>query len=158
MKKTDKDKNPEEQGQEQKIQNPQDYFLISLSLFLSLLELLSFSHALSSFPLTLKASPLFQYWPLGLRSAWHRSTWRLWVGGIQIVVVRCLLMGSHGSPWVRWSWLVVGCHGWGGRGSPWVVLARYGSVGFDGVDLVVGFGFGVCWRCDEEHEEQHQFL
>ena len=50
MKKTDKDKNPEEQGQEQKIQNPQDYFLISLSLFLSLSEFLSFSHTLSSLP------------------------------------------------------------------------------------------------------------
>ena len=24
-------------------------------------------------------------------------------------------------------------HGWGGHGSPWVVLARYGSVGFDGL-------------------------
>ena len=24
-------------------------------------------------------------------------------------------------------------HGWGGRGSPWVVLARCGSVGFDGL-------------------------
>ena len=23
--------------------------------------------------------------------------------------------------------------GWGGRGSPWVVLARRGSVGFDGL-------------------------
>ena len=30
--------------------------------------------------------------------------------------------------------------------------------GFDGVDLVVGFGFGVCWRFDEDHEEQLQFL
>ena len=38
-----------------------------------------------------------------------------------------------GSPWVRWSWLVVGCRGWGGRGSPWVVLVRCGSVGFDGL-------------------------
>ena len=57
-------------------------------------------------------------------------------------MVRCLLMGSHGSPWVRWSWLVVGCRGWGGRGSQWVVLARCGSVGFDGltglVSVVVG--------------------
>ena len=42
-------------------------------------------------------------------------------------------MGSRGLPWVRWSWLVVGCCGWGGRGSPWVVLARCGSVGFDGL-------------------------
>ena len=25
------------------------------------------------------------------------------------------------------------CRGWGGRGSPWVVLARRGSVGFDGL-------------------------
>ena len=48
-------------------------------------------------------------------------------------MVRCLLMGSRGSPWVRWSWLVVGRRGWGGHGSPWVVLARYGSVGFDGL-------------------------
>ena len=56
---------------------PENYFLISLSLFLSLLELLSFSHALSSLPLTLKASPLFQYWLLGIRSAWHKSAWRL---------------------------------------------------------------------------------
>ena len=30
--------------------------------------------------------------------------------------------------------------------------------GFDGVDLVARFGFGVCWRFDEEHEEQLQFL
>ncbi|KAL4637760.1 hypothetical protein ACB092_03G099600 [Castanea dentata] len=45
------------------------------------------------------------------------------MGVIQIVVVRCLLMGSRGSPWVRWSWLVVGCRGWGGRGSPWSWLA-----------------------------------
>ena len=43
------------------------------------------------------------------------------------------LMRSHGSPWVRWWWLVVGRRGWGGRGSPWVVLARCGSVGFDGL-------------------------
>ena len=68
---------------------------------------------------------------------WHRSAWRLWVGGIQIVVVRCLLMGSRDS-----SWLIVGRHGWGGRGSPWVVLARCGSVGFDGLaglaSVVVG--------------------
>ena len=42
-------------------------------------------------------------------------------------------MGSRGSPWVRWSWLDVGRRGWGGRGSPWVVLAYYGSVGFDGL-------------------------
>ena len=42
-------------------------------------------------------------------------------------------MGSCGSPWVMWSWLVVGRRGWGGRGFPWVVLARYGSVGFDGL-------------------------
>ena len=51
-------------------------------------------------------------------------------------------MGSRGLPWVRWSWLVVGCCGWGGRGSPWVVLARCGSVGFDGLarldSMVVG--------------------
>ena len=47
-----------------------------------------------------------------------------------------------GLPWVRWSWLVMGCRGWGGRGSPWVVLACYGSVGFDGLagldSMVVG--------------------
>ena len=48
-------------------------------------------------------------------------------------MVQCLLMGSRGLPWVRWSWLVVGCCGWGGRGSPWVVLARCGLVGFDGL-------------------------
>ena len=48
-------------------------------------------------------------------------------------MVWCLLMGSRGSPWVRWSWLDVGCRGWGGRGSPWVVLACCGSVGFDGL-------------------------
>ena len=55
-------------------------------------------------------------------------------------MVRCLLMGSRGSPWVRWSWLVIGCCGWGGRGSPWVVLAPCGSVGFDrlaGLDSMV---------------------
>ena len=50
MKKTDKDKNPEKQGQEQKIQNPQDYFLISLSL--------SSSH-FQSFSLSPTLSPLF---------------------------------------------------------------------------------------------------
>ena len=27
----------------------------------------------------------------------------------------------------------MGRRGWGGRGSPWVVLARYWSVGFDGL-------------------------
>ena len=43
------------------------------------------------------------------------------------------LMRSRGLPWVRWWWLVVGRRGWGGRGSPWVVLARCGSVGFDGL-------------------------
>ena len=43
------------------------------------------------------------------------------------------LMGSRGSPWVKWSWLFVGRRGWGGFGSPWVVLARCGSVGFDGL-------------------------
>ena len=43
------------------------------------------------------------------------------------------LIGSRGSPCVRWSWLVVGRHGWGSRGSPWVVLACCGSVGFDGL-------------------------
>ena len=64
--------------------NLENYFLISLSLFLFLSEFLSFSHAFSSLPLTLKASHLFQYWLLGLRSVWHKSAWRLWVGGIQI--------------------------------------------------------------------------
>ena len=47
--------------------------------------------------------------------------------------------------WLRWLWLVVGevvvAHrGWGGCGSPWVVLAHYGSIGFDGLaglDLMV---------------------
>ena len=57
-------------------------------------------------------------------------------------MVRCLLMGSRGSPWVRWSWLDVGRRGWGGRGSPWVVLARVGSVGFDGLAGWLGSGFG----------------
>ena len=42
-------------------------------------------------------------------------------------------MGSRGSPWVWWSWLDMGRCGWGDRGSPWVVLARYGSIGFDGL-------------------------
>ena len=70
-----KNKNPKEQEQEQKIQNPQDYFLISPSLFLSLSEFLSFSHTLSSLPQ---------------------------IGVAQIAVVWCLLMGSRGSPWVRW--------------------------------------------------------
>ena len=48
-------------------------------------------------------------------------------------MVWCLLMGSCGSPWVRWLWLDVGRRGWGGHGSPWIVLARYGSIGFDGL-------------------------
>ena len=55
-------------------------------------------------------------------------------------MVQCLVMGSHGSPWVRWLWLVVGHCGWGGRGSPWVVLAHCGSIGFNGLtglDLMV---------------------
>ena len=42
-------------------------------------------------------------------------------------------MSSRGSLWVRWLWLIMGRRGWGGRGSPWVVLARCGSVGFDGL-------------------------
>ena len=33
---------------------------------------------------------------------------------------------------MRWLWLDVGRRGVGGRGSPWVVLARCGSIGFDG--------------------------
>ena len=48
-------------------------------------------------------------------------------------MVWCLLMGSRGSPWVRWSWLDVGHHRWGGRGLPWVALAHCGSIGFDGL-------------------------
>ena len=52
-------------------------------------------------------------------------------------MVQCLLMGSRGSLWVRWSWLDVGRRGWGGRGSPWVDLACCGSVGFDGLDSMV---------------------
>ena len=68
-------------------------------------EFLSFSHTFSSLPQ---------------------------IGVAQIAVVWCLLMGSRGSPWVRWLWLDVGRRGWGGRGSPWVVLARCGSIGFDG--------------------------
>ena len=37
-------------------------------------------------------------------------------------------MAQHGSPWVGWSWLAMG-----GLSSSWVVLARYGSIGFDGL-------------------------
>ena len=38
------------------------------------------------------------------------------------------------SPWSGvCSWVVVARRGWGGRGSPWGVLARCGSVGFDGL-------------------------
>ena len=38
------------------------------------------------------------------------------------------------SPWSGvCSWVVVGRRGCGGRGSTWVVLARCGSVGFDGL-------------------------
>ena len=41
----------------------------------------------------------------------------------------------------------MGRHGWGGRGLPWVVLARYGSVGFDGLagldSMVVGLALVV---------------
>ena len=72
-------------------------------------------------------------------------------------MVRCLLMGSRGSPWVRWSWLGVGCRGWGGRGSPWVVLACVGSVGFDGLagldsmvvvcGSVMGLGMNLMGSC-----------
>ena len=58
-------------------------------------------------------------------------------------------MGSRGSPWVRWSWLVVGRRGWGGRGSPWVVLVHCGSVGFDGLaglySMVAGLGWFSWW-------------
>ena len=36
-------------------------------------------------------------------------------------MVRCLLMGGRGLPWVRWTWLTVGG----------VVVACCGSVGFD---------------------------
>ena len=31
----------------------------------------------------------------------------------------------------------MGRHGWGGHGSPWVALAHCGSIGFDGLDLMV---------------------
>ena len=37
-------------------------------------------------------------------------------------------MARRGSPWVGWSWLAMG-----GLSSPWVVLARCGSIGFDGL-------------------------
>ena len=56
------------------------------------------------------------------------------------------LMGSRGSPWVRWSWLVVGG----------VVVARCGSVGFDGLagldSMVAGLaswllGWFSWWVC-----------
>ena len=59
-------------------------------------------------------------------------------------------MGSRGSSWVRWSWLDVGRRGWGGCGSPWVVLAHYGSIGFDGLAgldsmvVVCGSVVGLC--------------
>ena len=60
-------------------------------------------------------------------------------------------MGSRGSPWVRWSWLVAGHRGWGDRGSPWVVLARCGLVGFDGLagldSMVVGLDWFSWWVC-----------
>ena len=102
------------------------------------------SHSLSSLPFMVKASPLSQYWILGFRVAW-----RLWMGGIQIVV------GAHGWSWlamdgvvvarawvavvllvvgrqesrVWWSWVrggvgscgVIGSHGW-----PWVELMLVG--------------------------------
>ena len=68
-------------------------------------------------------------------------------------MVRCLLMGSRGSPLVRWLWLDVGRRGWGGRGLPWVVLAHCGSIGFDGLaeldsmvvvcGLVMGLGMNL---------------
>ena len=66
-------------------------------------------------------------------------------------------MARHGSPWVRWLWLNVGRRGWGGRGSPWVVLARCGSIGFDGLagldsmvvvcGLVVSLGMNLMGSC-----------
>ena len=37
-------------------------------------------------------------------------------------------MARRRSPWVGWSWLAMG-----GLSSPWVVLARCGSIGFDGL-------------------------
>ena len=36
----------------------------------------------------------------------------------------------------------MGRRGWGGRGSPWVVLARVGSIGFDGLAGWLGSRFG----------------
>ena len=39
-----------------------------------------------------------------------------------------VVVARRGSPWVGWLWLSMG-----GLGFPWVVLARYGSVGFDGL-------------------------
>ena len=44
-------------------------------------------------------------------------------------VVRCLLMGSRGSPWVRWSWLavVVARHGWS-----WLAVGRLDLMGWLG--------------------------
>ena len=77
-----------------------------------LVEFLSFSHTLSSLP------------QIGVAQ----------IDVAQIAMVRCLLMGSRGTLWVRWLWLDVGRRGWGGRGSPWVVLAHCGSIGFDGLD------------------------
>ena len=50
-------------------------------------------------------------------------------------------MACRGSPWV----------GWGGRGSPWVILARCGSVGFDGLagldSMVARLGWFSWWVC-----------
>ena len=70
-------------------------------------------------------------------------------------------MGSRGSSWVRWSWLDVGRRGWGGCGSPWVVLAHYGSIGFDGLagldsmvvicGSVVGLGMNLSGFGYESH-------
>ena len=37
-------------------------------------------------------------------------------------------MARHGSLWVGWLWLAMG-----GLGLLWVVLARCGSIGFDGL-------------------------
>ena len=48
----------------------------------------SLSHALSAYPLTVNASSLSQDRLVGFKLVWHKSAWRLWVGGIQIAVGR----------------------------------------------------------------------
>ena len=49
------------------------------------------------------------------------------VGGIQIVMGQCVLMGGRGSLWVRWLWLVLARHG-----QSWLVVSWIRSVGFYG--------------------------